>query len=975
MSKFESFNRSQVARCAGLLIMMLLSVSAHAQTRGQFSSCQITPTGDNQTVLVNSRSLPMTARFIGGGKPASGLDVEVFVDSGGGLINGQSEAVLLTTDSNGVISFDYLAGGDPGPTRIGAFMSACFTGGGFDFNVNVIEPPPNVIMPVQGNNSTGTLSLPLPEDLIVEYLDAGGMPVVGRTLEWSLMGDSVLASSTTVTDSSGRSSNSLTLGQVPGVLLVSVADPLVGGDVFTFQINVAPPVVSFPNTGAPIQVSLGGLSDPFTASVVDNVGNPMNGVDILWTLAGSGSASSSLVSTMTTTGNSGMSSNQLMAQLDMTGDVQVTASVFDMAASDTLNILIDEPIIETFSGNGQSGRPGTQLDDLVVQLSLPSASTTLTSLQNVPISWSVISGDAQLGTTTSLSDASGQSRNPITLGSMPGDSVIQASAPGMDSTQFTVTALSGPVPGSQFSIVSGNAQMTLPGRPTDDLIVQLVDPDGMPIAGVTINWSAAPVGTSSVTSDTTVTDENGQSSNTAIIGLPGAAQVTANIANSMDIPALVFAINTGVANSGGLGRRQVQVAGAIDAACPALFNSSNLNGEASDLLARCSEIVGAIGNDPVAVANVLDNLATEETSTQGTVATETNVTQMRNVKSRMLALRNGQTGIDASGLVLQSGNESLPVSAFSSFMQADDDAGGSGASFGPWGFFINGRLTTGDKDDSDTEVGFDFNAYGLTAGVDYRVSNSFVLGAAIGYNDADNDINNNQGSLDITGYNLTGYATWYGENRYYLDTLLTVGDNELDSARRINYTIPTMGGSTTVNQTAFGSPDSETLGFAMSLGRDFSTANRIFSPYVRLDYTDIDIDGYSERLSNPNSAGAGLGLQVASQNIESLEAVLGARMSWSMSRSWGVFSPVINFEYAHEFDDDSRVIAASFLSDPTNTAFTVLTEDPDRDYFNLGVGASFVFSGGRSMFVNYDTIIGLTDITQHTLRIGGRFEF
>lgn len=974
-----SHNKSSAGRCAAwwscLLILLLAGTAAQAQTRGGFSVCDVTAAGDNQTVPVNTHTMPMSLTFSDGGSPISGIEVDVFVDQGQGRINGQSSSTVLLTDSTGTVSFDYLAGPNPGTDRIGAFSENCLSGGSYDFTVNVVPMQSNSIMPVQGNNSTGTLSLPLPQELIIEYLDSGGMPIAGRELNWSLSGDSQLGSPTTTTDSSGRASNTVILGLSPGVLLIDVIDPMgSSSSAFTFTINVAPPTVTFPENVAPLRVSLGGLSDPFTATVSDHLGHPMNGVEVSWMLAGSGSSSSTLVNSSTTTDSTGMSSNQLMAELDMTGDVLITASVFDMAASDQLNIQVVAPIIETLSGSGQTGLPGSTLDDLLVQLSLPPFSTALKSIESVPVSWTVLSGDALLGSQSSLSDANGVARMPITLGSMPGDSVIQASAPGMGSTQFTVTALSGPAPGSQFSAVSGNGQMTLPGQLTDDLVVQLVDPDGNPIPGVTINWAATPAATSTVTNETTVTDENGQSSNTARIFLPGAGQVIASIDGSTDIPAVAFSINSGVANSGGLRRRQAEVAGAIDAACPALFNSMNLDDRASDLLARCSEIVGGIGSDPVAVANVLDNLATEEAAAQGTVATETNVTQMRNVKSRMLALRSGQTGIDASGLVLQSGRDSLPVSAFSSFMQADEDSGG-GASFGPWGFFINGRITTGDKDNTDTETGFDFNAYGLTAGVDYRVSNSFVLGAAIGYNDLDNDLNNNSGSLQINGYNLTGYATWYGENRYYLDTLLTWGNNDLDSERRISYTIPTGSGGTTVNQIAFGSPDSDTLGIAMSLGRDFSSANRIFSPYLRLDYTDIDIDGYSERLSNPNAAGAGLGLQVASQNIESLEAVLGARLSWSLSRSWGVFSPMINLEYAHEFDDDSRVIAASFLSDPTNTAFTVLTDDPDRDYFNLGVGASFVFSGGRSMFINYDTIIGLSDISQHTLRIGGRFEF
>ena len=70
-----------------------------------------------------------------------------------------------------------------------------------------------------------------------------------------------------------------------------------------------------------------------------------------------------------------------------------------------------------------------------------------------------------------------------------------------------------------------------------------------------------------------------------------------------------------------------------------------------------------------------------------------------------------------------------------------------GADFSRWGFFATGTVGQGDRDRGESDPGFDFDTYGLTAGVDYRVSDRVVLGAALGYNRNDTEPRPN-GALD-----------------------------------------------------------------------------------------------------------------------------------------------------------------------------------------------------------------------------------
>jgi len=60
-----------------------------------------------------------------------------------------------------------------------------------------------------------------------------------------------------------------------------------------------------------------------------------------------------------------------------------------------------------------------------------------------------------------------------------------------------------------------------------------------------------------------------------------------------------------------------------------------------DLLERCTELVVNAGPRPEAVANALQQLAPEEYAAQGRLTLEGAARQVRNINSRLMALRSG----------------------------------------------------------------------------------------------------------------------------------------------------------------------------------------------------------------------------------------------------------------------------------------------------------------------------------------------
>jgi outer membrane lipase/esterase len=183
-----------------------------------------------------------------------------------------------------------------------------------------------------------------------------------------------------------------------------------------------------------------------------------------------------------------------------------------------------------------------------------------------------------------------------------------------------------------------------------------------------------------------------------------------------------------------------------------------------------------------------------------------------------------------------------------------------------------------------------------------------------------------------------------------------------------------MPGTTRLNQTASSETDGTRYSFSLSTGYDFTTRGFTFGPYGRLSYLKADIDGFQERIDNTND-GFGLSLAINDQNVESLTWALGGQASYAISTGVGVLVPQLRFEWEHEFLDIQHRITARFVSDPANTPILLDTDNPDRDYFNLGAGLSAVFQRGVSAFVYYETVLALRDVTAHQVAVGIRLAF
>lgn len=353
----------------------------------------------------------------------------------------------------------------------------------------------------------------------------------------------------------------------------------------------------------------------------------------------------------------------------------------------------------------------------------------------------------------------------------------------------------------------------------------------------------------------------------------------------------------------------------------------------------------------------------QQAATLGTIALATTSVQTTNIGLRLAALRRGgATGVSMSGLSLSIDGQSLPLGALTGMIPSGERGGGASADRSGFlsrlGFFANGQGSFGAQDATSREPGFDFHTAGITLGADYRLTDQVLLGMAFGYLRTKSDFDSSAGNSTTNGYSLSAYGSYYILDKLYVDGIATFGWNNYNTDRNIP----------NVNATANGSTDGTQFAISVSTGYNFNAGAFTFGPTGRVNYVRVHVDGYQETGAEP------FNLNIGSQTPESVTTALGGQATYAISTQWAVLTPLVRFEWEHEYKGGSRTVTANVVADPA-TSVAVQTNNPDRDYFNLGAGLSATFKQGVSAFLYYETVLGRANFTNNAFTGGVRFEF
>lgn len=435
-----------------------------------------------------------------------------------------------------------------------------------------------------------------------------------------------------------------------------------------------------------------------------------------------------------------------------------------------------------------------------------------------------------------------------------------------------------------------------------------------------------------------------------------------------------------LANLPGLTEVQKPAAVAIQGVCASFINvAPPVNGEQTKLFSACRAMVqsanqlanGTRGSYSLGLSNsqlrdAVQGVAPEEVGVLGRGAVETS--GANGVGVRLFNLRSGVGGFTMSS----NGGPVMALAAKDSHSPKAQSGGGAADDVsGRLGGFINANFSRGDKNTTAREDGFDFRNNGITAGLDYRFTDNFVVGFALSRAKNDADINSALGNVDTKSTTGSLYGSYYVRD-FYIDA--HIGYSRIDFDTRRNIVVPTMNAGAIVpgfNTAAIGSTNGRQRNLSIGGGYDWRQDGFTVTPYGSLSMLKLNVDAYSE--TEPNN---GLALNIGKQEVKSTQTALGVKIAKTLSTQSGVLVPYVSVEWNHEFKNDARSLTAKYVNDPFNAfTFAIPTDSPDRNFFTVGAGVSSVFANGLQGFVSFATTLGLRDVKNYGIVFGLRKEF
>jgi hypothetical protein len=511
--------------------------------------------------------------------PISGVTVTFALASAPAGAAGQSlSATSVVTGADGKASTTLTLGNRVGTYTVTA-SAAGLVGSPVTFTATATSAGAAAIALISGNNQAAPIFTPLPQPFVVRVVDAGGNPVAGVAVSFSLASVPLnatgqgLSATVVTTDASGMAASTLTLGSKVGTYTVTASVAGLSGSpiVFTATATTGAPV-SMVLTSGDNQVGVVStrLTQPFVVQVLDAGGNPVSGMSVQFAIVSTpeGAIGQSLSNTAAVTDANGLASTTLTLG-DKVGEYIVRASsnglVVQMRATATQAPVGAPALITLTSGNNQIAPILTALPQPVV-VTVTDASGR--GVPGVPVEFSFTSLPTNatgqgFGATVVVTDERGRAQNTVTLGNKVGFYRFMATSANLTGSPvlFEARAVAGAP--ALLVAVSGSDQRGDPGAALPlPFVVRVLDVGSNPVPGATVHFAitSAPTGATGqrLSVQNAVTDASGEASTTLTLGdALGVYRVTASVDQ---IPSVVFAAEARVIVGDANNDREVNIA-------------------------------------------------------------------------------------------------------------------------------------------------------------------------------------------------------------------------------------------------------------------------------------------------------------------------------------------------------------------------------------------------------------------------------
>jgi outer membrane autotransporter protein len=275
-----------------------------------------------------------------------------------------------------------------------------------------------------------------------------------------------------------------------------------------------------------------------------------------------------------------------------------------------------------------------------------------------------------------------------------------------------------------------------------------------------------------------------------------------------------------------------------------------------------------------------------------------------------------------------------------------------------WGFWTRGYGNLGERRGNDVSSRYDYNTGGIIVGFDRKISDTFLLGASVGYSYTRVNMKDLSDNGTVSSYQGSLYGA-YLSGPWYVNGILSYGYNRNYTSRDISFG--------NIMATANADYGGQTIAAYTEAGYAFKMNTITIIPMASFQAGYLTQNSYTER-----DAGA-LNLAVDRNHTSSLLSSLGVKVRKDFTIDAGTLTPEVRAKWLHEFSNDDYMLNSAFAGAPAST-FTAQGDRPNRDSIGLGFGLTCVTKKNLSLFLTYDAIIS-GDHTEHGGSLGMRYRW
>ena len=396
----------------------------------------------------------------------------------------------------------------------------------------------------------------------------------------------------------------------------------------------------------------------------------------------------------------------------------------------------------------------------------------------------------------------------------------------------------------------------------------------------------------------------------------------------------------------------------------------NLDNVVND--SRANKIIDYLDQESLgSLRGDLDKIAPEELAAIFNIGVSLANVQTANLERRMGDLHDGSTGFSSSGYGV--GGNSQSYGGTTQTYSGDASYNSGHTSYrGPTGdggkemrapidnrvgVFVTGVGEFTNIGNTANARGYDLTTGGLTIGVDYKVTEHFVIGLNTGYARSSAELNGN-GRVTVDGAKLGLYATYFTGTGFYVDAAANGGYNSYDTRR------------SALKGTASGGTNGLEFNGLLATGFDWKTPDGLtIGPVASVQYTNVQMNSFKEH-------GSLAPLKFNDQSGESLRTALGVKMSYDFHpvASGVVIRPEVRASWQHEFADSSYALTSRFANGAGNT-FTVHGPQIGDDSLLVGAGVAVLWNERTSTYVYYDGEVFRSNYNSNNVSGGVRLTF